>query len=295
LNFELVFVLTVTYAQLLRVYPFAHRGSTMRKSLAFLLALFALSAHAADKLKVEDVLAQHLASIGTPEARAAAKTRLLTGNVEMQEVVGGSSVQRGTVSFACDDRRIKVDMKFPGSVLYPFGEQWLFDGKQAQVAFTASGTRSVLGAVLYHYSDALREGLLGGSMCTSWSLLDAKVRNARLKYTGLKKIAGRDLHEVTYSPRGGSGSEIRLFFEPETFRHVKTKYLMVVPAGATDTWTSHTEDTRYMIDEDFSGFKTADGLSLPSLWTIHVEVQPNKTSVLEWRMAIDKLQNNAEL
>jgi hypothetical protein len=267
----------------------------MRRYLALLIAVLAPLTHSADKLKVEDVIAKHLASIGTPEARAAAGTRLLTGNVEMKEVVGGSSTQRGTASFACDARRIKVDMKFPGSSLYPFGEQWLFNGKQPQVAFTASGTRSVLGSVLYHYPDALREGLLGGSMCTSWAFLDPKVRDAKLRYNGLKKVDGRELHELSYSPRNGTGMTIRLFFDPETFRHVKTKYLMVVPAGASDAAAVHTEDVRYMIDEDFADFQTADGLTLPSLWTIHVEVQPNKTSVLEWRIKMDKLQNNAEL
>ncbi len=269
----------------------------MHRLLATAIAVFALlpSLHAADKLKVEDVLAKHLASIGTPEARAAAKTRLLAGNVEMQEVVGGSSVQRGTATFACDNRRIKVDMKFPGSALYPFGEQWLFDGKQAQVAFTASGTRSVLGSVLYHYPDALREGLLGGTMCTSWSLLDPKLRDARLKYSGMKKVAGRELHELTYSPRSGSGMQIRLFFEPETFRHVRTSYSIEISPGAGTDVMQHGEEVRYMIDEDFADFRTTDGLTLPASWTIHLEVRPNKTNVLEWRIRMDKLQNNAEL
>src|SRR5690349_7051650 len=134
-------------------YAASVQEQPMRNRLAVMFALpaLALCSHAADKLKPEDVIAKHVVSIGTPEARAAAKTRILSGNVEMKEVVGGSSIQRGTASFACDDRRIKVDMKFPGSSLYPFGEQWLFDGKQPQVAFTASGTRSVLGSVLYHY------------------------------------------------------------------------------------------------------------------------------------------------
>lgn len=268
----------------------------MRHLLLAITAVALLpSAHAADKLKIEDVIARHLASIGTPEARAAARTRLLNGAVEMQEVVGGSSIQRGTASFASDDRRIKVDMKFPGSSLYPFGEQWLFDGKQAQVAFTASGTRSALGSVLYHYPDALRDGLLGGSMSTSWSLLDPKLRDAKLKYAGLKKIGGREMHELTYSPRKGSGMEIRLFFDPETFRHVRTSYVIATSPGAGTDVMQHGDETRYMIDEEFSDFHTVDGLTLPATWTIRLEVQPNKASVLEWRIRMDKLQNNAEL
>ena len=270
-----------------------------------LICALAVPAHAADKLKVEDVIARHLASIGTPEARAAAKTRLAAGKAEMREVVNGSSSLSGTAILAADDRRLKIAMAFPGASQYP-GEQWVFDGKNAAVAETAPGARSSIGNFVHRYPELLREGLLGGSMLTSWSLLDLNARVPKLKYDGLKKIGGRDLHQVSYTPRKGGDLQIRLFFDPETFRHVKTTYTRELGAGLEDLKdsrgnvvgadvTQHQAEVRYVIEETFSDFQTVDGLTLPTSWTMTYDYQPSSAPVLQWSIKLEQFKHNEQL
>jgi len=68
--------------------------------------------------------------------------------------------------------------------------------------------------------DILREGLFGGTISTAWPLLDLKPAG-EAKYEGVKKIDGRELHDLTYVPnKSSSGSDltIHLYFEPDTFR-----------------------------------------------------------------------------
>lgn len=276
------------------------------RRLMVVLALFSTFAHAADKLKLDDVIARHLASIGTPEARAAAKTRLGAGKAQMQEVVRGSSSLSGTASLASDNRRIKIAMQFPGSPQYP-GEQWVFDGDKTLVALTAPGARSSIGNFVFNYPELMREGLLGGSIFTSWSLLDLSGRQPRLKYDGLKKIDGRELHQVSYTPRkGGSGMEIRLFFDPETFRHVKTSYVLEQGSGmktSTDARgnvlgadeLAHADHVRYFLEENFADFQTVDGITLPTSWTIRYEIQPSSSAVLQWTVKVEQVKHNEQL
>lgn len=260
---------------------------------ACLLSILPL--RAADKLKAEDVVARHLASIGTPEARAAARTRVGEGKAEMRELVRGSSSLQGSSLIVCDGRRLKIVMKFPGSSSYP-GEQWAFDGEKVMVAMTAPGARSSIGEFLYRYPEIMREGLLGGSLLETWPLLDLQGRQPKLSYDGLKKIDGRELHQLSYKPRkGGSDMEIRLFFEPETFRHVKTMYKLEVGSGIGADVGRHVDEVRYFLEENFSDFQTVDGLTLPTQWGIRYEIQPARGAVLGWNMKIEKVQHNAEL
>jgi hypothetical protein len=266
----------------------------MRRHLAILIAILAPLAHAADKLKLDDVIAKHLASIGTPEARAAAKTRLAEGKADMQEVVRGSSALHGNASVACDNRRVKIAMQFPGASQYP-GEQWVFDGNQAQVAQTAPGARSSIGNFVYQHPELLREGLLGGSTFLSWSLLDLDARQPRLKYEGLKKINGRELHQLSYTPKKGSALQVRLFFDPETFHHVKTIYTFEVGAGLGAGAIDHPDEVRHTLEENFDNFQTVDGLTLPASWNLRYEVTPSASAVLEWSIKLDRFKHNEQL
>lgn len=247
------------------------------------------------KLKAEDVISRHLDSIGTSEARVAAKTRAAEGKVEWKEVVGGSSGLQGSAGFVCDNRRLKVTMKFPGSPNYP-GEQWAFDGNNVMVAQTSPGSRSKIGNFLYTYKEIMREGLLGGSMCVSWPLNDLPGRQAKLKYDGIKKIDGHGLHQLTYEPRkGGSGLEIRLYFEPETFHHVKTIYLMNIGEGVGADVGRHGDEVREVLEETFGEFQTVDGLTLPTTWSLRYERQPIQGSVVQWNLKMEHIQNNVQL
>ena len=52
-----------------------------------------------------------------------------------------------------------------------------------------------------------------------------------------------------------------------------------------------------MIEERFSDFKTAEGITLPSKYVIHFteELQDGTTNVYEWDLTADEISNNRPL
>ena len=69
-------------------------------------------------------------------------------------------------------------------------------------------------------------------------------------------------------------------------------------SGVTDiTQTAAQPEIRYTIEEQFSDFKTADGVTLPSKYVIHFtqELQNGTTEVYEWDIAADEFSNNVGL
>src|SRR5258708_21716858 len=81
-----------------------------------------------------------------------------------------------------------------------------------------------------------KQGLMGGTLSSAWPLLDLTARGPLLEYVGTKKVDNRLLHELKYLPRGGSDLKIALFFEQDTFRHVRTAYErgIAAPTGVRD-------------------------------------------------------------
>jgi len=63
--------------------------------LSFLLA-------AAADTKSEDIVAKHLDSIGTPEARAAVKSRALQGSLHFKELIGGMGDTTGNWGYVSE-------------------------------------------------------------------------------------------------------------------------------------------------------------------------------------------------
>jgi hypothetical protein len=69
-------------------------------------------------------------------------------------------------------------------------------------------------------------------------------------------------------------------------------------SGVTDiTQTAKQREIRYTIEEQFSDFKTADGVTLPSKYVIQFnqELQNGTTEVYEWDIATDEVSNNVGL
>jgi serine/threonine protein kinase/tetratricopeptide (TPR) repeat protein len=113
----------------------------------------------------------------------------------------------------------------------------------------------------------IREGLLGGLLTTAWPLLNLDERKAKVSFDGLKKMDGQDLYLLHYHPHKSTDLEINLYFDPQTFRHVKTIFSYSVSQGLTlggDRATARQQETRYRLTEKFSDFKTVDGVTLPT-------------------------------
>ena len=154
-------------------------------------------------IRAEDVVARHLASIGTPEARAAVKNRVATGIAQVVFRLGGHGQLPGKCNVISEGRKVHFEMDF--SALGYRGEQFAFDGEKTTVGQVQPGQRSPLSDFVYTYNVILREGFLGGTLSTAWPLLDLTGRQPELDYTGLKKIEGKQLHGLKYKAKKGAG------------------------------------------------------------------------------------------
>jgi hypothetical protein len=260
----------------------------MKKAIIFGLCGASILAGADTKLTPEQIVAKHLAAIGTPEARAAAKSRVIQGTVQFSEIVSGKLQLQGQAQLASTGRKSSVNFVF-GEPSYP-AEKFIFDGQHVQVATINPGSRSNLGTFLDTQTEIIGDGLLGGDLFTGWAMFDPKDRQAKLRYEGLKRIESRELHEVTYTPKKHSGSGelvIRLYFDPETFRHVESVYRVTVRQSSTG------EDRYQTLQEKFDDFVTVDGITLPKHWQLQFCEEPQaQPSEFRWDVKLATVAHN---
>ncbi|MBZ5719432.1 MAG: hypothetical protein LAO03_03535 [Acidobacteriia bacterium] len=273
------------------------------------------------ELKPEEVVARHLESIGTPEARAFAKSRVMEANAHFKMLVGGVGLLDGSSVLVSEQRKLQFMLKFP-DVQYS-GERFICDGDKVQViSSTAGHVRSSFADFVYNQDAIVKEGLLGGVLSTAWPLFDLDERKAKLSYEGLKNVDGRSLHDVHYRPKKSTDLDVHLYFEPETFRHVLTVYTLTVkpslghhepgindvsrplkasedtgPQEITETSemkNARQQETRYRLEERFSDFGKVDGLTLPAHYNIHFsqELGNGATTVFEWDLHSTRTLNN---
>lgn len=257
--------------------------------------LLVMSGHAAEKLKADLIVARHLEAIGTAEARAAVQHRLATGTSVMRVVVGQTLSYEGRARLVSDLRRFKFALAFRHSSYW--GEQFVYDGEKPQVGFVQPGERSTLGGFLQRNEVILRDGLLGGVLNATWPLLDLASRAPKLNERGTEKIAGQEAYRVDYRAKKGSGElVVTLFFDAATFRHVRTTYLYnrVQSIGPDITTSSQQREFRNELDERFGEFKTFNGLTLPTRWTMEYLVEStSRTVTMRWETTIDAVSHQA--
>ncbi len=260
----------------------------------FLMSALLCTASAAQspKLTLEQILAKHIESIGSPAAISAVQSRVAQGTVEFGAIIINRAKMSGTAELLCQGRKTKTSLRF--NLPQYHGEQFAFDGKASQIAMTDPGSRSPLGNFLFGQSEILREGLLGGTLYTSWPLLDLKGRQAKLKYEGTKKIEGRELYELTYTPKERSGHGellIHLYIEPETFRHVRTVYRLIQRSEGSAL--AGTDKTTEYVEERFDDFTAADGVTIPRHWDIRYQKEPaQQPQEFQWDIRITTIRHN---
>lgn len=250
----------------------------MRDSTLVILTVFAVMisfpiAAAGEKLKPEELIQKHLDSIGNMETIRNVTARSVWGQGAFRIVVGGDGNLFGTASLLSEGRKLRFSLDFD----YPqyLGERITYDTNKIRVSRIVPSGRSRLGSFLYTYNQIIREGLLGSCLSTAWPLLDVKGRRAKLKYRGLKNIDGKKLHRLSYRPRKKGGDiRITLYFEQETFRHVRTDYNVLIRSGvrSNPNLSTASDETykvnRFLLVETFDDFRSMDGLTLPTLWSM---------------------------
>lgn len=236
------------------------------------------SSLAGDKMKPEEIVAKHLESIGTAEARAAVHNRIIGGTVVATYSSPGTARFMGKAVMASEGSKHVIGMGFESNNYSH--ENIGFDGENVTVGYVRPGVRSNLGDLVTTYKAIVKSGILGGTLSQAWPLLASPEKKYKLESSGTKKIGGKALYELRFIPRGGSDMEINLFFDSETFQHVRTEYELVIAAqlGANVDASASQRTTRYKMVEEFSDFKKEEGLTLPHEYKIILELDTRGAS-----------------
>jgi len=297
------------------------RFIALRVALAvttLLLSIDPFPVRAAD-MKPDELVIRHLDAIGTAEARAATKTRIVQGTALFKIQVGGGGVLAGTSALVSEGRKSVLMIKLPNNDYR--GEQFMTDGNKVSVAATTSNHKwSDFGEFVRSQDHLVREGLLGGELTTAWALLNLSENKAKLNFDGEKKADGRPALQLTYHSGRRDDLIVHIFFNPQTYQHVMTTYQitlasglggfspsisdqagLTIPAannpGGDPTQSSKQKETRYTVEERFTDVKTVDGLTLPTKYAIHFteELQNGTTRVYEWDLTAVEVSNNRTL
>jgi hypothetical protein len=255
------------------------------------ISMCVLPGKAAQKLAPAELIAKHLEAIGPAEARARVRGMRIKGTALLTVRQGGSGQVAGLTIMASQADRNLIDMTFDSPV-YP-QESLKFDGKHFTAGQFRPGVRTALGHFFVTYEVLFKEGLIGGTLSTSWPLLDLKQKNPKLEYGGMKKIGGRQLHTLKYKPHQGSEMKITLFFDSETFQHVRTEYEHTIyptdqqrigGGGAMPAPSrQRSSNTRINAFEEFSDFKSEGGLNLPHTHKFELSIQSEaRPALVDW-------------
>ena len=248
----------------------------------FAFLTFALpSSSFSQKLTPEDILVKHLDSIGTATARAGNTSRIVVGNADVEFTSQKNLPAQGRIVLASAADKMFWGLKL-NALDYPF-DKFSFDGSKAKVAFVRNGLRSILGNFVVTNDVLLKESLFGGTLSTSWALLDLKSKNVKLTSEGRKKVDGKDVYALGYAAK--SDVAITLYFDAETFQHVRTEYKRTSSAGigTSPNQSSRFSETRIKVTEIFADFKSEKGLTLPHKYRVLYSVNgQNGSNEIKW-------------
>ncbi len=259
------------------------------------LLVFAFSSSAfSQKMKPEEILAKHLDSLGTSAVRGADKTRIMVGDADVVFVTQKNLAAKGRIVLASAGEKNFWGLSL-NSIDYP-SEKFSFDGNKTKVGYARVGVRSVLGNFVSSNDVLLEESLIGGTLNTSWALLNMADKKVKLTNEGTKTIDGRDTYAIGYAAK--SDLSITLYFDKETFRHIRSEYKRTSSAGigVRPEQSSRFSESRFKITEDFSDFKTENGLSLPHKYSLNYSVSgQNGTTEIQWNFIFNEFAFNQKL
>jgi len=260
------------------------------------------------ELKPEEIIAKHVASIGTPEAIGAAKSRILVGQARLISRVGYIGQLEGPAQFASAGDNVLLAAVF-NSNEYPY-EKAAFNGKEVSVG-RPNGGSSELGDFLKSNKVVLKEGFFGGVLSTAWPLL-SKENKLKIESAGTAEMGGRSFYKLKVTGGGTGGLGIVLFFDAENFHHVATEYTYTIPVRipsgnnprpesdlygtTTTTGMANSKPTYVTLTERFSNFAKSGDLVMPLTYVIDFTFQDSNTSrALNWEMRFKDVYLNQDL
>lgn len=261
--------------------------------LVFAVIMLVANIISAQKLTADEIIAKHLAAVGTAEKRAEVRTLIAAGPSEFE--ARSPLVTGGGKSIVVSDANNLFFLISLNSKEYPFEKVGYFNGK-VDLPFINAGKRSLLGTFLSEHSKILTDGLFGGVLSRRWRLAAKDL--PKLSSAGSKKIGDRKAYAIEYlSTDLGTDFTMRLYFDAETFHHLRSEYRReVVPRSPIGGRQNQLTNAELTLTESFSEFKSVDGLTLPHRYSVTFASNSN-SSVLEntWRIQVQKYIVNQAL
>jgi hypothetical protein len=209
---------------------------------------------------LEQLVARHLESIGEPGALSQIESMAFTGTAEVRFIQGWFGGSDGAVILVSQGPKMAMVMDFPNQNYR--GEYFSYDGKTVTVRNLMPGVNSPIAAFIHLYDRIMKNGLLGGVYSNAWPLLNIDRNGADMRVRKTR-MEGTELYEIEYRPKDNHRNmRIRLYFDPETYRHVRTHYYLSNASGFS---------TRPTLTEIFEDFKKVENLILPHSYTLHLE------------------------
>lgn len=248
------------------------------------------------KLKADEIIAKHLEAIGGTETLQSVSSRVSTGKVVVTFREPGTGQLGGRVVIASEGPKHMMAMAFDNATNYPH-ERIGFDGKDVSGGYVHPGSRSSLGDFLLTNQAILKQGLFGGELSQSWLLLNPN-RKVKVEAGGMKKIGDRQAYQLKCYP-SGSDLKISMYFDAETFHHVRTEYerSVIAQMGGTPETSANQSETRYKLVEEFSDFKKEGGLTLPHAYRINLEITTGRAGSVkaQWDLSLSDFKFNQQL
>ena len=269
-----------------------------RNILTLILVLFSghfTLVHSQD-MTPDEVLSKHLESIGTKEKRQGLTTLLAVGTSVFESKM--PTVKGGGKAVVVSDAANLYYLMSLNSRDYPFEKIGMFRDK-ISLPFVTAGTRSLLGSFLNEHPRVLADSLFCGSMSLRWINDVADKRKPAFRSAGKKKIEGRQTIalDVISTTKGSDDFKVRLYFDAETFRHVRSEYRREIKMGRIVMGQQNQlANSNLDLIEEFSDFKDANGYTLPHHYKVtfasNSNAQMHETS---WSILVTSYYLNPKL
>jgi len=258
----------------------------------------------------EQLVADHLKSIGAPTALSQVKSISFIGNSEVNFILGMTGQLAGAAILVSEGSNMGILMRFQ-DINYP-GEHFAYDGRTVSVGTIKPGLRSPIADFVYRYNKTIKNGMIGGVFSNAWPLLDikdSKPRNMKVRST---KVEGVELYELEYRPRDDHGDmKIRLYFDKETYRHVRTEFKVTTkddvttgsktpfdggsPGGVRDMAIGDVRgESYYTLVEKFDDFRQVGELTMPYSYTLDYMIDGTNQSgfIAKWKIDVQEIGFN---
>jgi hypothetical protein len=177
-------------------------------------------------------------------------------------------------------------------------EKLAFNGQKLTLGELRPGLRSPFSDFVLKNDVLFREGLLGGTLSTAWPFFDANERKGKLRSLGTKNLKDRKAYVLGYEPRNSGNLDIKLYFDTETFQHLRTDYQQefVAPTVTNPDKAARQKGTRFKITEEFSDFRREASVTLPHTYKIQFTIETENHPLLQdWVVTLSQFLFNKTL